>query len=106
MGDGGGDAVGECLDIEFTRSGGFAGLVLSRYLRAVELDDDDVAVWLTGDGPSCELADPQPDRFVYELVFHTGEGPHTVVMPEQQLDDVSRPLIERLTELAGAPDSI
>ncbi len=106
MVDGRSDTIGECVDIEFARSGGFAGLVVHRYLPAVELDDDEVALWLSGDGRLSGTCHPEPDRFVYELVFHTPDGPHAVVMPEQALDDRTRPLIERLTELAGATDPV
>ncbi len=91
------------LDIDFTRSGGVAGLVLQQRFRGVRLNDDDELVWLGPEPPSSQDTSGA-DRFVYAMVFHQPDCVRELTVSEQDLDERSRPLIERLTELARRGD--
>lgn len=95
-----GGAVATHLDIEFTRSGGFAGITLYAHVTDVALNEAEAAFWLGPEPLASEACEPQPDRFTYTLVFHRSEEDREVTLAEPDLDERSRPLVERLTEVA------
>lgn len=88
------------LDIEFTRSGGIAGITLYAHVTDVSLDDDEAVFWLGPEPPTVSACEPAPDRFVYTLIFHQPDDAREVTLAEPDLDDRSRPLVQRLTEVA------
>ena len=80
------------------RSGGFAGMRLERELDLDQLDDTDAESWRRLiDSPAVREAAtderPQPDRFSYRVVSEA-DGVD-VTLPEQQLGDEDRSLLER-----------
>jgi hypothetical protein len=71
-------------------------------LTNVVLDDAEVSTWLSDEPPGTTPDEIPPDRFVYEIVFHRGAGIRRIILCESDLDERSRPLVERLAELARA----
>ncbi len=99
----GGDIAVE-LDIDFTRSGGVAGMVIHQRFTGIRLDDDEESVWL-GPHPPSSHDTAGADRFVYAVVLYQPDDVRELVIAEPDLDERSRPLIERLTELARRGDN-
>ena len=92
------------VDIEFTRSGGVAGIVLHGRLTDVALSEDEEAMLMTPAPPA--PAELPVDRFVYDIVMHADREEHRVQWSEPDLDDRTRPLVDRLAELVrGTPSS-
>jgi hypothetical protein len=97
------------LQIEFQRSGGFAGAVLSgsvdaRDLAPAEADElldlvdraDLPALSRRASGPR----PGKPDRFQYDLRVTLGDQQHQVTLGETDVPESLRPLLDRLLELA------
>jgi anti-sigma factor RsiW len=88
--------------IEFERSGGYANIPLRAELTAGELDPPERAALdaLLAREPATEARAGAPDRFQYDITV----GPHHVQLGERDVDEILRPLIDRL-ERAAAPEA-
>ncbi|HEY5984666.1 MAG TPA: protealysin inhibitor emfourin [Anaerolineales bacterium] len=96
------------MNIEFVRSGGFAGLKLSLTVQTEDLSSEEASrlrrlVEEAGffDLEPATKATPAPDRFEYHLAIESQVwGRHTVELPETAVPDEMRPLLEHLTKMA------
>ncbi len=96
------------MHIDFTRSGGFAGMRLSCSLDTDQLPDDQASELnkLIGDSAFFELPEkmlpekPQPDRFEYHVNVDAGDKSHAVMVSDAAAPDSLRPLLNYLTTLA------
>jgi hypothetical protein len=97
------------LEIDFERSGGFAGIPLRVSVNAQELgqtEADELRRLVEhADVPSLEriAREPrraQPDRFQYDLSVTIGDSQHRVSLGESDVTENAKPLFQRLTELA------
>jgi hypothetical protein len=87
--------------VQIKRRGGLAGVTLGAEVSTSDLDDEtkarvEKAVARLIDTPA-NAAAPQPDRFHYEITVP--EQGATVTVPEQELPDDLRPLIEMASKL-------
>lgn len=89
------------MQVQIKRRGGLAGVTLGAEVSTSDLDDEtrarvEKAVVQLIDTPATASV-PQPDRFNYEITVP--ERGATVTVPEQELPDDLRPLIEMASKL-------
>lgn len=96
------------MKIQFTRSGGFAGI---RTQITLDLDDlptaERKAIRSLVDQANffdlpAECLSPRPDAFQYRVVIEHGGRRHQVRADERGAPESLRPLLERLMQLARA----
>jgi hypothetical protein len=98
--------AGEGLQIEFQRSGGFAGLTMGTNVDTAELPPDEAreleelveSLEASGVGESATAG--QPDRFQYDLTIRRGGKKRSFRLAEQELTPDARELVQRLVERA------
>jgi emfourin len=98
------------MQIDFARSGGFAGARLTAKVNSAELSAGDASDLekLVKDAdffnlhPEIKPADPGPDRFEYRITVSMGPRTHTTVINEAVMPDRVKPLIDYLTSMAKA----
>ena len=96
------------MRIDFVRSGGFAGILLSARIDLEKLSPDESATLerLINEANFFDLpeqikpASPMPDRFEYQVTVSSAQRTHTVMVSESLVTDQLRPLLEYLTDLA------
>jgi len=96
------------MHIEFTRTGGFAGVRLTTTVDTRQLPAEQASILdkLISDAgffglPEKLLPDsPAPDRFEYQLTVETEQDTHSVVVSEKAAPDSLRPLLSYLTTMA------
>jgi hypothetical protein len=97
------------LQIEFQRSGGVAGAILTTTVDARELREADAAelTELVGRADIPALAESaggpgagRPDRFQYDLSITIDDRRYEVSLGEAEVPETLRPLLDRLLELA------
>ncbi len=96
------------MRIEFVRSGGFAGILLTANIDSQTLPQDEAALLerMIEAANFFDLPEqikptpPMPDRFEYEITISISQRTHTVAVGESVVTDQLRPLLDRLTELA------
>jgi hypothetical protein len=94
--------------INFTRTGGFAGLRLTRTVDTDTLPPEqaaEISKLITQSAffqlPEKLLpATPRPDRFEYELSVEAEKQNHSIVVSDAACPDSLRPLLNYLTTLA------
>ncbi len=93
------------LRVRFRRSGGFAGVTLP--LEPEELEPREVGELETLlEGVDLEALSRRPrrsggpDRFTYELAIERGDRRHEITLPEVEVPEELKPLLQRLTKLA------
>ena len=100
---------GRDLKIDFARSGGLAGMIVKTRVDADELPDPEAEelerlvdeVDLEGvAGASPAPAPGQPDRFQYDLVVERRGQQHEITLPEEDVPEPMRPLVDKLVERA------
>jgi hypothetical protein len=98
------------MKIQFSRSGGFAGIRLALTLDSSELSPKDRQELerLVREASFFKLPgsflspQPQPDAFQYQITVEDGGQSHRVLAGDRGAPKALRPLIERLEELARA----
>jgi hypothetical protein len=95
------------LKIDFARSGGLGGMIARTRVDADELPDpeaeelerlvDDVDLEGVAGAPP---APGQPDRYQYDLVVERGGRQHEITLPEEEVPEPMRPLVDKLVERA------
>ena len=98
------------MRIEFTRTGGFAGMRLVTSVDTEQLPAEQASTLdkLVGDAGFFELpenlapATPAPDRFEYHLTVDSVQKTHSIDVNEAGAPDSLRPLLNYLTTLAMA----
>lgn len=95
------------MNIEFVRSGGFAGLRLEISLRTEDLPLPEAArleelIRLAQPVlPEAGVSERRPDAYQYRLTIGSGEAPpQTWVLHEPGVPGEARPLIDHLCEMA------
>ncbi len=96
------------MQIEFKRTGGFAGMRLSASVDTQQLRQDQGArlekmvadVGFFGLPENIKPASPTPDRFEYSISVSSAGQAHTVVVSEASVSEELRPLLDYLTTLA------
>ncbi len=96
------------MHIDFTRTGGFAGMRLSCSVDTDELASEQAAELnkLVGEAAFFELPEklmpnkPQPDRFEYRVNVDADDKSHSVTVSDAAAPDSLRPLLNYLTTLA------
>ena len=96
------------MRIEFARSGGFAGILLTARVDLQDLPPAEAAVLqaqVEAAGffelpAQLRPASTTPDRFEYQLTVVAADKTHTVTVSEPMVTDVLRPLLDHLTALA------
>ena len=96
------------MRIDFVRSGGFAGILLSARIDLEKLSPDESATLerLINEANFFDLpeqikpASPMPDRFEYQVTVSSSQRTHTVMVSESLVTVPLRPLLENLTDLA------
>ncbi len=96
------------MQIEFVRTGGFAGLRLTESIDTQELPQEQASnvEAMIRDSGFFELPEkllppsPAPDRFEYRVTVSTNMQSHTIVASEILVPDRLRPLLNYLTTLA------
>ena len=96
------------MRIEFMRSGGFAGILLSARIDLDKLPPDESAILESRIDEANFFALPEqikptvpmPDRFEYQITISSSQRTHTVTISETLVTDPLRPLLEYLTDLA------
>jgi hypothetical protein len=93
--------------IKFERTGGFAGLHISRDLKLEDLSDeqaDTIRELLDDldfeDLPEHMLEDSMPDQFTYTITVETRRGEHTVVTGDASAPEKMQELLQVLNRLA------
>jgi hypothetical protein len=93
--------------IKFERTGGFAGMTISRDLRLDELPDDQansivelLDVMDFGELPEQMLDDSGADQFTYTITVETKKWEHTVVTGEASAPEKMQELLQLLNRLA------
>jgi emfourin len=90
------------VEIEFQRSGGYAGLTLGTKVDTEELPPtearqlEDLVAKLEGEQASA----PKPDRFQYDVTVRRGGKAESYSLGEQDLTPEARELVKRLMERA------
>jgi hypothetical protein len=98
------------MKITFQRSGGFAGVRVSKTLDTADLTPTDASklqqLITAADffrlPETITASKPQPDRFQYRVTVADNEQEHTVMMSEEVLPQSLRPLVEWLMQTARA----
>jgi hypothetical protein len=97
------------LQIEFERSGGFAGVALRKSVDAGDLPPAEAeelrALVERADLPGLAESSPgpgpgRPDRFQYDLKVALDDRVYQVTVGEAELPDRVRPLVDKLLALA------
>lgn len=96
------------MQVEFVRSGGFAGISLTVRVDSGTLPPADQAaleknVSAAGffDLPAqIKPSSPAPDGFEYRLTITSSSQSHSVIVSEGVVPDDLRPLLDQLTDLA------
>jgi hypothetical protein len=96
------------MRIEFVRSGGFAGILLSARIDLEKLPPDESAILELRINEAnffnlpeqIKPALPMPDGFEYQVTVSSPQRTHTVTVSESLVTDQLRPLLEYLTDLA------
>jgi hypothetical protein len=96
------------LQIEFQRTGGFAGAILSTSVDAGELPQAEATELrdLVDRANLPSLAQRgrggpgKPDRFQYDLTIEDGDRRYQVSLGETEVPEACRPLLDRLLEMA------
>ncbi len=96
------------MHIDFSRTGGFAGMRLSCSVDTDKLPEEQSSELdkLVGDAAFFELPEKllpektQPDRFEYHVSVDAGEKSHSVTVSDAAAPDSLRPLLNYLTTLA------
>ncbi len=96
------------MQIEFIRSGGFAGIRLTANLDTGQMPAEQASTLqnLVTQAGFFNLPDrivsqsPGVDRYVYSLTVSAEQGKHTVTVSETVVPDQLRPLLDYLTNLA------
>jgi hypothetical protein len=96
------------MHIDFTRSGGFAGMRLSCSVDTDQLSTDQATELdkLVDNAAFFELPDklvpeqPRPDRFEYRVNVEQGDKQHSVTVSDAAAPESLRPLLNYLTTLA------
>jgi hypothetical protein len=96
------------MHIEFTRSGGFAGMRLGTSVDTDQLPAEQASTLdrLISEAGFFDLPEkitptkPAPDRFEYNVTVDSGEKTHSIVVNEKGAPDSLRPLLNYLTTLA------
>jgi ribosomal protein S13 len=93
--------------IKFERTGGFAGLHISRDLKLEDLSDEQANTIreLLDDLdfeelPEHMLEDSMPDQFTYTITVETKRGEHTVVTGDASAPEKMQELLQVLNRLA------
>ncbi len=96
------------MHIQFARSGGFAGILLTANVDSQGLSQGESALLEREimdasffDLPAqIKSASPMPDRFEYQITISSSQRTHTVTVSESLVTDTLRPLVDHLTDLA------
>ncbi len=96
------------MDIEFERSGGFAGLSLQLQVNTASLPEEEGRELLEMVNQSGFFTFPKQggtsdsgaDQFNYKLTVDTGERKHTMEMTDASAPATLQPLLKRLTRMA------
>jgi hypothetical protein len=96
------------MQIEFERSGGFAGMSLKTAIDTKSLPAEEAkqlrqlvdAADFFNLPPKIAPKTPQPDRFQYQLTVRENDKQHTVEVGEQATPGTLRPLLDRLMTAA------
>jgi hypothetical protein len=96
------------MHIDFSRTGGFAGMRLSCSVDTAKLAPEQSAELdkLIGNAAFFELPEKlvpektQPDRFEYHVSVEAGDKSHTVTVSDAAAPESLRPLLNYLTTLA------
>ena len=93
--------------IKFERTGGFAGLHISRDLKLEDLSDEQANTLreLLDDLdfeelPEHMLEDSMPDQFTYTITVETKRGEHTVVTGDASAPEKMQEVLQVLNRLA------
>lgn len=86
--------------MELARSGGVAGITLRASFQSADLDPQEMAridhILAQGQDAAGAARSRGPDRFTYELTVQDADGPRSVSMGEEDLDQDSRRLLDKL----------
>ncbi len=96
------------MQIDFIRTGGFAGVRLTTSVDTTKLPPDQAVTLhkLLDDAGFFQLPEniappkPQPDRFEYRISVSSAEQSHAIVVNDAAAPDSLRPLIDYLTKMA------
>ena len=96
------------MRIDFSRTGGFAGMRLTTTVDSTQLPTEQASTLdkLISDSGFFTLpetilpAKPAPDRFEYRLTIAAAQQTHSVVVSDAAAPDSLRPLLNYLTTLA------
>jgi hypothetical protein len=94
--------------IKFERTGGFAGMTISRDLKLDDLSEDQAErlLELLDDLDFAELPEritetgSRPDQFTYVITVETDKGKHTVVTGDESASEKMQELLKLLNRLA------
>ena len=93
--------------IKFERTGGFAGLHITRDLRLEDLSDEQANTIMEllddldfEELPEQMLEDSMPDQFTYTITVETRRGEHTVVTGDASAPEKMQELLQVLNRLA------
>lgn len=93
--------------IKFERTGGFAGLTISRDLKMDDLSDEQAQTLLDllddldfGELPAQMTGASMPDEFTYVITVETEAWKHTVVTGDASAPEKMQELLELLNRLA------
>jgi emfourin len=96
------------LQIEFERSGGFAGVALRKSVDAGDLppaEAEELRTLVERALPGLAESSPgpgpgKPDRFQYDLTVTIDDRVYRVTLGEAELPDDAKPLVDKLLVLA------
>jgi hypothetical protein len=96
------------MRVTVERSGGFAGIPVTRSVEEAGLSPDQVkamaeliqAVDLSGHAEGAHKAGPQRDRFQYTVTIEASDGSHTLSVSEAEAPVPLRRLIDWVTSTA------
>lgn len=96
------------MRIEFTRTGGFAGMRLTTSVDTADLPAEQVSMLdkLVKDAGFFDLPEkllpesPKPDRFEYRLTVNEAQESHSIVVSDAAAPESLRPLLNYLTTMA------
>jgi hypothetical protein len=96
------------MQIEFVRTGGFAGMRLAASIDTQQLEAEQASTldkMITEAGffelpEQIKPASPGPDRFEYQVVISSGGMKHSINVSDAVMPDSLRPLIDLITRLA------
>lgn len=96
------------MNIEFVRSGGFAGMRLTANIDSKKLPQDQAAALykLVEEASFFDLPaemkpdTPGPDRFEYQVVINSKGKKNSITVSDAVIPDSLQPLVDYLTKLA------